>query len=192
MIYYFGSAFNPITLAHQEILDKIISKVNGYKDVVVIGVTTYNYQDLEFESGIRYEMAFQYMSKKYGVTINWKVYYQFAKTWEYLHKIFKEEEQHNICLVIGQDEYDDLKEGKWEHSEDILNTYQIKVIPRTNNISSSKVRDLFESNNDIKFEDVQEFITKDIYEFLSIYYKQREKNENENCINIDNETNKGE
>jgi nicotinic acid mononucleotide adenylyltransferase len=47
--------------------------------------------------------------------------------------------------VIGEDEYIDLKDGKWHHSEDILNSFEIKVIQRNDGVSSSKVRELFKN-----------------------------------------------
>lgn len=176
MIYFYGGAFNPLTLAHQEIINTIASEINGYKDTLIIGVTTHDYKTYDYNDQIRYEMIFQHMSKRYGLSLRWKVFYQFDRTWNFFHKIFSEEEQKDICLVVGQDEYDDLVDGKWNFSEEILANYKFKIIPRTNNISSTKVREIFKNNEVINYEDVQELVSKEIFEFLT-EFKQFNQNE---------------
>lgn len=166
MIYYYGSAFNPMTLAHQNIIKDLAKTFTNFNDILIIGVSTHEYKEYSYDAVTRYYMAYNFMSKNYNITFRWKVYYQFARTWEFFHKVFSEEEQKDICLIIGQDEYDSLKAGEWEHSEDILNTYQIKVIPRTDNISSSAVRELFNTEEIPEYDSVKHLISKEVYDTL--------------------------
>ena len=67
-------------------------------------------------------------------------------------------------MVIGEDEWKDLKAGKWHYSNDILNTYNILTIPRTDDVSSSKVRELLKEN--VGKDELLKYITETTYNIL--------------------------
>ena len=69
-----------------------------------------------------------------------------------------------LTIVVGEDEYKDLKNGYWHNSEDLLKTYQFKVIPRTNDISASAARDIINTN--INDPDILKYITPTTLEYI--------------------------
>lgn len=169
MIYFYGGAFNPLTKAHQNILDKLIKKMNINHDKLYIGVTNHDYKTYSYDSILRYQMIFNYMFKKYnfityGKPFKWEVWNQYYKTYDFLKERFPNVEHKDICIVLGADEYQDLKDGKWVNSEKLLNEFSFKVFKRTNDISSTKVRELL--NNNVSWEDVKHYISKDVYQLL--------------------------
>ena len=85
---------------------------------------------------------------------------QDQRTW----KFFQTLPYKQITMVIGEDEWKDLKAGKWHYSNDILNTYNILTIPRTDDVSSSKVRELLKKNVDKN--ELLKYITKTTYNIL--------------------------
>jgi nicotinic acid mononucleotide adenylyltransferase len=105
----------------------------------------------------------EYMDSKYLDKFGWEVSFQDERTWNYLHKVYTDDAQKYITLIMGQDEYDDLKAGKWHQSDDILNTYNIKVIPRTDGVSSSKVRELIKNK---QFDEVKKYVSDKTFDFL--------------------------
>ena len=160
-VYFYGGAFNPFTLAHQQIIDNIVKDMND-DDKLIIGVTTHDYKEYQYHHDKRYECVYTYMMNKYGMSICWQVLFQIDRTWNFLNKFIPEQDQDYITLIMGEDEYQDLQAGKWHHHEDILNTYKIKIIPRTNDISSTKVRTLLNQNAD--FNELKQYISKEVYE----------------------------
>jgi nicotinic acid mononucleotide adenylyltransferase len=159
-IYFYGGAFNPLTITHQRIIDELVQELelNGCldnNDILHIGVTYHDYKEYEFDKEIRFKMVKSYMDSKYLDRYGWQVDFQDCRTWNYLHKVYSEEAQKFITIIMGEDEYKDLKAGKWHYSEDILNTYQIKVIPRNDGISSTKVRHLLKEKN---FEEAKKYL----------------------------------
>ena len=169
MIYYFGSAFNPLTLAHQKIIADIASSLTT-GDNLIVGVTTHEYKDYEYSRDFRYELIYNYMFNTYPMytsKFHWQVWNQYERTWKFLNTVFKPEDQKNICLIIGQDEYDSLLKGEWHFHQEILNTYKIKIIPRTDNISSTAVRNLLKQN--ATWEELSPFISKETYNKIKQY-----------------------
>ena len=160
-VYFYGGAFNPFTLAHQQIIDNIVKDMDD-DDKLIIGVTTHDYKEYQYHHDKRYECVYRYMMNKYGMSICWQVLFQIDRTWNFLNKFIPEQDQDYITLIMGEDEYQDLQAGKWHHHEDILNTYKIKIIPRTNDISSTKVRALLNQNAD--FNELKQYISKEVYE----------------------------
>lgn len=161
-IYFYGGAFNPFTIAHQQIIDNLINELKG-DDILHIGITSHDYKTYEFDKNFRLEIVKSYMNSKYLGKFNWEVSFQDERTWNYLHKIYVKEVQNNIVLIMGQDEYDDLKTGKWHRSDDILDTYNIKVIPRTDDVSSSKVRELIRNK---QFNEVKKYVGDKTFDIL--------------------------
>lgn len=167
-IYFYGGAFNPLTIAHQKIIDSLVNelKLNNCtdnNDILHIGVTSHDYKNYMFDKDIRLQFVKAYMDSKYLDKFGWEVSLQDDRTWKYLHKIYTDEAQKNITLVMGEDEYNDLIAEKWNYSKEILNTYNIKVIPRTDNVSSTKVRELIDNK---QVDEIQNYISEDTKNIL--------------------------
>lgn len=141
MIYFYGGAFNPLTNTHLTIIKNIISILKT-DDILVIGITDHNYKIFEFPYTTRFSILYENLIE-FTTNKNIKIIKQDERTWKFLNKHFPNE---NITLVLGEDEYIDLLNEKWHFSKDILNTYNIKVIPRTDGISATKVRELLKNN----------------------------------------------
>lgn len=174
MIYYYGGAFNPLTKAHQKIIDNLVKKLDIQNDQIIIGVTSYQDKEYSYPDRIRYDMAYNYMFKKYiplieqkHIFIKWQVLYQYYRTYDYLKQLkdmFKTDSS-NITIVIGEDEWKDLNDKKWEHSEQLLDEYKFKVIPRKNDISSTKVRELL-TDKDVNYSSLKKYISKEVYDVI--------------------------
>lgn len=171
-IYFYGGAFNPLTLAHQQIIDNLVDELHlgnwndPENDILVIAITSHDYKNYEFNKELRNKFVKSYMDLKYLDKFGWEITYQDKRTWEFLHNLFVKDVQKDITLIIGQDEYDDLKDGKWHHSDEILNTYKLKVIPRTDDISSTKVRELIKTK---QLAELNKYIGKTTEELLKTH-----------------------
>jgi nicotinic acid mononucleotide adenylyltransferase len=169
MIYYYGGGFDPFTKAHAKIIDTVVNWMSP-GDVFYIGVTTVeDYKKYTYDFSKRYEIIYSHMFETYLTPklfkFKWQLLNQFDNTWNFLHKFLPEEKQKEICLVIGADEYHDLSEKKWEHSDDILNTYLIRTINRVDSISATKVRELLANN--ATWDDLKNYITENTFKYLT-------------------------
>lgn len=151
--YFYGGAFNPMTLTHINIIKSIIQEMNN-TNKLIIGITEHEYKTFEFNYDLRYKIVFDNLIDICS-NIKFQIIKQDERTWKFLNKHFPNE---NITLVMGQDEFDDLNNGKWHYHKNILNTYNIKVIPRTDGISATKVRELLYNN--ATNEELLKFISK--------------------------------
>ena len=52
MIYFYGGAFNPMTVTHQEIITDLITNMT-VKDRLVIAITTHDYKTYQFPYDVR-------------------------------------------------------------------------------------------------------------------------------------------
>lgn len=170
MIYFYGGAFNPLTKAHQQIIDDIINnKININNDSLILGVTSHDYKEYDYNQSLRYDMVYNYMFNKYvplmekNIFIKWQVLHQYIRTYKFLEKLYPNQ-QKNIIIVLGEDEWNDLNDKKWEYSDELLNEYKFEVIPRTNNISSTKVRELLSNNSD--YNTLSEYISEEVYNMI--------------------------
>lgn len=167
MIYFYGGAFNPLTKAHQKIMDDLVNKMDLKQDKLIIGITSYQDKTYSYADQVRYDMVYNYMFNKYvpliekQIFVKWQVLYQYTRTYEYLHKLFPNDE---ICIVVGEDEWKDLNDKKWEYSDELLNEYKFEVILRTDNISSTKVRELLD--NTVDYSQLEKYITKEVYDII--------------------------
>ena len=137
MIYFYGGAFNPMTRSHLKIIKYIVNLLEDGK--LVIGITSHDYKTYEFDYELRKRIVEDNI-KEFSDKI--EIVKQDQRTW----KFFQTLPYKQITMVIGEDEWKDLKAGKWHYSNDILNTYNILTIPRTDDVSSSKVRELLKEN----------------------------------------------
>lgn len=159
MIYFYGGAFNPMTIAHQEIITNLIKNM-AKDDRLVIAITTHDYKTYQFSYKIRNKIVEKNLLKIPIIDKKVKIVEQSERTWKFLQSMTMEP----ITIVLGEDEYNDLKNGYWHNSQDILNTYKFIVIPRTNNISSTIVREMINSN--INNPDILNYITPTTLEYL--------------------------
>lgn len=152
-IYFYGGAFNPLTNSHMKIIKSILNEMN-IEDLLIIGITDHDYKTFQYDYKLR-ENILKNNCLQYCLYPNKriKLIKQDKRTWQFLNELG----YNNYVLVIGEDEYIDLKDGKWHNSENILNTFEIKVIPRNDGISSSKVRELLNNNN---FEEAKKYISE--------------------------------
>ena len=155
MIYFYGGAFNPMTLSHLEIIKFIINKLN-INDKLIIGITSHDYKIYEFDFKLRKRILKENL-KQYT---NIEIIKQDQRTWKFFHTLpYKD-----ITMVIGEDEWKDLKAGKWHYSNEILNTYKIITIPRVNDISATKVRELLKNN--ASKDELLKYITEETYKII--------------------------
>lgn len=157
--YFYGGAFNPMTLSHLNIIKNILSEMNN-DDLLLIGITDHNYKKIEYS----YELREKILTKNLLTYCNFpekriKLIKQDKRTWEFLNSLWYKK----YTLVIGQDEYEDLINKKWHYSDEILNTFKLKVIPRTDGISSTKVRELLKNKN---FQIIKNYISEETYKLL--------------------------
>ena len=122
--YFYGGAFNPMTNSHMKIIQSVLSEMDK-DDLLIVGITDHDYKSFQFNYELREKIVFEncltycnYPNKRV------KIIKQDKRTWRFLNELGYK----NYVLVIGEDEYIDLKDGKWHHSEDILNSFEIKVI----------------------------------------------------------------
>ena len=139
--YFYGGAFNPMTKSHLKIIQTILEKMSN-DDLLIIGITDHDYKQFKYDYSLREKIVqkncLSYCNHTYKRI---KLVKQNKRTWKFLNELG----YNNYVLVIGEDEYKDLKDGKWYYSDLILENFEIFVIPRTDGVSSSKVRELFEN-----------------------------------------------
>ena len=153
MIYFYGGAFNPMTVTHKEIIFNLMKKMSK-EDRLIIAITTHDYKKYQFPFKLREHIVIKNLLDIPITDKKVKVIEQTERTWKFLNSLTKEK----ITIVLGEDEYKDLKAGLWHNSTDILNTYEFIIIPRTNNISSSIAREIINSN--INNPDILHYITE--------------------------------
>ena len=161
MIYFYGGAFNPMTKAHLEIIKSILDNMKD-EDTFILAITDHDYKSYSYDYNTRLKIVlenFKNIGFDYTLGGRYKVIKQTERTWKFLQKKLKL--TNNVTIVVGEDEWNDLKADKWHYSKELLNTYNFKVIPRTNNISSTKVREIIKNFNELK-----NYITKETYEIL--------------------------
>ena len=145
-----------MTLSHLKIIKFIISKLE-INDKLIIGITSHDYKTYEFDYELRKRIVEENI-KEFSDKI--EIVKQDQRTW----KFFQTLPYKQITMVIGEDEWKDLKAGKWHYSNDILNTYNILTIPRTDDVSSSKVRELLKEN--AGKDELLKYITEITYNIL--------------------------
>ena len=160
-IYFYGGAFNPMTKAHLEIIKNILNNMKD-EDSFILAITDHDYKTYSYDYNTRLKIVlenFKNIGFDYTLGGRYKVIKQTERTWKFLQEKLKL--TNNVTIVVGEDEWNDLKAGKWHYSNELLNTYNFKVIPRTNNISSSKVREIIKN-----FNELTNYITKETYDIL--------------------------
>ena len=169
MNYFYGGAFNPMTKAHLFIIGEILKELKE-NEKLIIGITEHDYKSYEFDFNFRANIIIENLKKYYkNYWDSNKIHLikQDKRTWKFLNqnilKVYSP-----ITLILGEDEYNDLKSlNIWHYSQDILDTFPIKVFSRaeeTKNISATKVRKLLEQN--INSEELKDLITETTWTIL--------------------------
>jgi nicotinate-nucleotide adenylyltransferase len=164
MIYFYGGAFNPMTKAHINIIKNILDNMKD-EDLMIIAITDHDYKNYDYDYNTRLHIVLKNLKYSgFNDTLGGRIQLikQDRRTWKFLNEVLNI--KNNLTLVVGEDEWNDLNEWKWNYSKELLNTYKFKVIPRTDDISSTKVRELIKNNVD--FNELQKYITKETYNIL--------------------------
>lgn len=200
MKYIYGTAADPITKAHLSIL-KAIAKHMHEGDELYILVSNNDEKQYKTPYDARAAMvaaAVEPFTKFGNVTIMEQKDRMLRHLWTY----FKDETY--ITIVVGEDEWKALLKGLWVHSEDLIRKYNFTVALRggdtvaipetehreittckpknTDGISSSKVRELFYLNPEVKYKEVQDFIILNTFKYIKehgLYHQNGEKHAEE-------------
>lgn len=187
MHYIFGSWFDPFTHAHEAIIKGVKKKMRG-DDLLHILVTDNDEKTGRTPVKYRIEMVNAAMANK---NINYTVDIQKIRTYEYINWKLSNIDPKDITIVIGEDEWIDLVDGKWKFKKQLLANYNFLVAPRyliggidpnpkyneydnmtvlkginCLDISSSAVREIFRYNPEIHYKFVQPYISKVVFNVI--------------------------
>ena len=126
MIYYYGGAFDPLTKAHLAIIKAVSENFINEDNVLCIGVTDDDEKNYGYGFVKRKEIVEDAL-REYG--INAIVVRQNERTYNFLKNTFSK----NVIIVVGSDEYEQLREGNWENNDKLTDEYKFIVIGRDNN-----------------------------------------------------------
>lgn len=188
MHYIFGSWFDPFTKAHEAILKTLQKNVITQKDKLIICVTANDEKQDRTPVEERYALVEKDLKAK---KIAHTLVVQNNRMYDFLHsKLFDNVPYSDITVVIGEDEFDALATGKWKYSETLMKNYHFIVVRREKegithyslkyysnfkfmhiddefeDVSSSKVREIFRRNPECHYKDVQKHISRPVFEYI--------------------------
>ena len=188
MHYIFGSWFDPFTKAHEAILKTLQKKVFTKNDKLIICVTANDEKQDRTPVEERYALVEKDLKAK---KIAHTLVVQPNRMYDFLHsKLFDNVPYSDITVVIGEDEFDALAMGKWKYSETLMKNYHFIVFRREKegithyslkyysnfkfmhiddefeDVSSSKVREIFRRNPECHYKDVQKHISRPVFEYI--------------------------
>lgn len=196
MHYIFGSWFDPFTKAHEAILKTLQKNVITQRDKLIICVTANDEKQDRTPVEERYALVEKDLKAK---KIAHTLVVQNNRMYDFLHsKLFDSVQYSDITVVIGEDEFDALATGKWKYSETLMKNYHFIVFRREKegithyslkyysnfkfmhiddefeDVSSSKVREIFRRNPECHYKDVQKHISRPVFEYIKehqLYYQ---------------------
>lgn len=188
MHYIFGSWFDPFTKAHEAILKTLKKNVITQRDKLIICVTANDEKQDRTPVEERYALVEKDLKAK---KIAHTLVVQPNRMYDFLHsKLFDSVPYSDITVVIGEDEFDALATGKWKYSETLMKNYHFIVFRREKegithyslkyysnfkfmhiddefeDVSSSKVREIFRRNPECHYKDVQKHISRPVFEYI--------------------------
>lgn len=188
MHYIFGSWFDPFTKAHEAILKTLQKNVITQKDKLIICVTANDEKQDRTPVEERYALVEKDLKAK---KIAHTLVVQNNRMYDFLHsKLFDNVPYSDITVVIGEDEFNALATGKWKYSETLMKNYHFIVFrrekegithyslkyysnfkfmhidPEFEDVSSSKVREIFRRNPECHYKDVQKHISRPVFEYI--------------------------
>ncbi|MDD4193936.1 MAG: nicotinate (nicotinamide) nucleotide adenylyltransferase [Acholeplasmataceae bacterium] len=134
MILVYGGSFNPPTLAHQAILEKLKNLYPEAKIIVVPVGDDYRKSDLApfFH---RYEMVKLMISSLCDVVVSSiEGYHPFEGTIETLNRLSKAYD--HLYVIMGEDQLSSI--SKWIRADELLNKYPFIIMKRKINLSQNE------------------------------------------------------
>lgn len=184
MHYVFGSWFDPFTKAHEAIIKDVAKRVRK-DDSLTILITDNDEKSNRTSYEVREQMVRAALKPK---DITYTILRQTGRMYDFLRVHFA---SNDVTIVLGEDEWNDLINGKWVNSSKLLHAYTFIIYTRTgiesiddnayqwvshgwcylakladNAISSSAVREIFRRNPECHYKDVQQHISKVVFEFI--------------------------
>ena len=120
-IAVFGGAFDPLTVGYEAIIEYLLE----HYETVHIYVTDNDEKQYSAPREDRRAMIAERFGNAVGRTM--EIFIQDTRTYELLQSKYKPED---IDLILGYDELVALTKKTWKNSDELLNTYSIRVIPR--------------------------------------------------------------
>lgn len=197
MYYIFGSWFDPFTHAHEEIIKTIYKKLHS-NDKLYILVTDNDEKKNRTPATKRFDMVRNALAARN--IRNYDIHIQGNRMYEYITVNFRTINPKDITIVIGEDEWASLLADKWMFSKRLLKNYRFIIFTRkgsekdwqkkyttdsydytfmelsdkVKSISSSYVRQLFETDPECHYKSVQDHISKNVFHFIKeheLYYQ---------------------
>jgi len=184
MKYVFGLAGDPITLGHIAIV-KSIHKHLDENDELYIMVSNNDEKQYHTSLSERFDVINQTMKSLFK-TKTPIIVEQHKRTYSFLQEQFNGQDS-EITIVVGEDEWNALLDAKWHNYDLLLKTYSFMVARRKgegelrdadkynvktiklydcDEISSTKVREIFYRNPEVKYKEVQSYINKKTFEVI--------------------------
>lgn len=184
MKYVFGLAGDPITLGHIAIVKSVHKHLNE-NDELYIMVSNNDEKQYHTSLSERFDVINQTMKSLFKSQIP-IIVEQDKRTFSFLQEQFNGQDS-EITIVVGEDEWNALLDGKWNAHDRLLKTYSFVVARRNgegdlrdsdkynvkvinlydcDEISSTKVREIFYRNPDVKYKEVQAYINKKTFEVI--------------------------
>lgn len=182
MIYIYGGSFDPITEAHFNII-KSIRKQLKKNDRFIVTIANTDEKNYKADIQDRFEMVHNLLNTKFTQNVP-ELMIQDLRTYAFISEQFHGQEN-EITLCVGEDEWKTLLAGKWINYDLILKHFKFLVVCRESSsvdlvnypgkvikienaqeISASKVRDIFSRNPDCHYEDVKLFITHQTFRYI--------------------------
>ena len=117
-IAVYGGAFDPLTVGHEAIIEHLLEQY----ETVHLYITNNDEKQYSASWKDRRQMVFNRFHND-----ELTIFSQETRTYELLQTKYNPED---IELILGYDEIVELTEKKWKNSDELLNTYSIRVVPR--------------------------------------------------------------
>lgn len=201
MKYVYSGAFDPITKAHTEII-KNITKHLAADDELYVLISDIDMAAYSADFNNRYEMVNSTLKAVFNDK-HFKILKFEQCIWFFLKQTFSDD--HDVTIVVSEDEWNALLDGKLVHYEDLYKNYNFLVFKRegdrirkppsvkcmksfniknVSTISSSKIRAIFDLNPDTKYKEIQDMIHLKTFKNIKengLYYQNGDKYYEEEC-----------
>jgi len=194
MKYFFGLAADPLTIGHIAII-KTIHKQLKNNDELYIAISNNDEKQYHATLDERFSIVHDAIMDKFKKNPPILVK-QDKRTLAFLTENFADQEK-EIVICVGEDEWKSLLEGRWVNYDLILKRYQFLVVGRQNteiktcgypvtvvniqdctDVSSSAVRDILYRNPNCHYCDVEKHITHQTFRSIKenrLYFQNDEQ-----------------